>query len=93
MGAGGVAQAAHRAGHLDHHQCRYDHAKLAGADQAQRRDEGRELEALMMYHTALEAAGVTGYSWQQLCDDYALMLRLMIFDPVHDAVTGASESY
>lgn len=60
---------------------------------AQRRDAGHELEALMLYHTALEAAGVTGYSWEQLCDDYAMMLRLMIFDPVHDAVAGASESY
>ncbi|NTU79100.1 MAG: hypothetical protein HGA45_06815 [Chloroflexales bacterium] len=42
----------------------------------------------MLYHTAREAAGMTGYSWEQLCEDYALMLRLMIFDPVHDVVVG-----
>src|SRR5688572_15416310 len=41
----------------------------------------------------LTAAGVKGYSSDQLCDDYALMLRLMIFDPVHNAVAGSSESY
>jgi hypothetical protein len=59
---------------------------------AQRRDAGHELAALGMYHGALEAAGVR-YGWDELCDDYALMLRLMIFDPVHDAVAGAPASY
>jgi hypothetical protein len=59
----------------------------------QRRDEGHERAALRVYHAALAAAGVAGYSWEQLCDDYALMLRLMIFDPVHDAAAGAAESY
>jgi hypothetical protein len=59
---------------------------------AQRRDAGHELDALAIYHGALEAAGVR-YSWNQLCDDYATMLRLMILDPVHDAVAGATASY
>ncbi|NJO82839.1 MAG: phosphotransferase [Blastochloris sp.] len=45
---------------------------------AQRRDAGHELAALKLYHDALEAAGVNEYRWEQLCDDYELMLRLMI---------------
>lgn len=36
---------------------------------AQRRAEGHGLEVLMLHHTALETAGVTGYSREQLCDD------------------------
>lgn len=49
--------------------------------------------ALHHYHRALLAHGVRDYTFQQLQDDYRLMRYLLRFEPVGDALSGASGSY
>jgi hypothetical protein len=60
---------------------------------AQRKEAGREEKLLRRYHEALLAHGVTGYTWQDLLRDYRLCVLYMIFDPVWDQTSGASEAY
>jgi hypothetical protein len=49
--------------------------------------------ALRRYHRALLAHGVRDYPYSQLHEDYRLMRALRRFEPVSDALAGASESY
>jgi hypothetical protein len=58
------------------------------------RSEGRREERLLRrYHDALLANGVRGYTWDDLLTDYRLCVLYMIFDPVFDYASGASEAY
>jgi thiamine kinase-like enzyme len=59
----------------------------------QRKERGREENLLRRYHHALQAHGVSGYSWDALLADYRLCVLYMIFDPVWDQTSGASEAY
>lgn len=59
----------------------------------QRREDCRERRALRRYLSALQDAGVEGYTREQLEDDYRMVLIFMIFYPVWDAVNGADRSY
>jgi hypothetical protein len=59
----------------------------------QRKEAGREETLLRRYHNALLAHGVSGYTWHDLLTDYRLCILYMIFDPVWDQTSGASEAY
>jgi hypothetical protein len=59
----------------------------------QRYEQSREEQALRLYHAALCAQGVTGYTWDDLMTDYRLMITLMIFLPVWDQTEGSSREY
>jgi thiamine kinase-like enzyme len=59
----------------------------------QRNEGGREEKLLRRYHDALLAHGVNSYSWHDLLRDYRLCILYMIFDPVWDQTSGASETY
>lgn len=52
-----------------------------------------ERDALVQYHQALLARGVTGFELDQLFEDYRLMLIDMIFHPVWDTTYGADPAY
>lgn len=60
---------------------------------AQRHESDREARLLRHYHHTLQAAGVTGYSWDTLLADYRLMVAYMIFDPIWNQTSGASQAY
>jgi thiamine kinase-like enzyme len=60
---------------------------------AQRNEGGREEKLLRRYHDALVTHGVSDYSWPDLLRDYRLCVLYMIFDPVWDQTSGASEAY
>jgi hypothetical protein len=51
-----------------------------------------EEQLLRRYLAGLIGAGIN-YSWQQLCNDYRLMLAYMLFDPIWNAVAGADQAY
>ena len=53
----------------------------------------RESGLLRHYHQTLLASGVADYTWEQLLEDYRLMVAYMVFDPLWDQVSGADESY
>lgn len=59
----------------------------------QRKEAGREEKLLRRYHDKLQAHGVSCYSWPDLLRDYRLCVLYMIFDPVWDQTSGASEAY
>ncbi len=59
----------------------------------QRREDRREERLLRRYHEALQAHGVRGYGWEQLMTDYRLTVVLMVFDPIHDQVSGSGKNY
>ena len=59
----------------------------------QRHDTNRENRLLRRYHEILVEQGITGYTWDQLQQDYRLMLTLIVFFPIFDAVSGASHDY
>ncbi len=59
----------------------------------QRHANERETRLLRHYHDTLIQHGVTGYSWDQLWEDYRFMLALILFFPLFDAVSGASQHY
>lgn len=61
--------------------------------QEQRHQDQRELRCLRRYHAALQAHGVRGYSWDQLLDDYRLMLICMLQLTVWDQTNGSARSY
>ena len=52
-----------------------------------------EQRALEQYHAALRAASVKAYSLADLRTDYRHMVIHMLFDPIHDAVSGSPHSY
>lgn len=52
-----------------------------------------ERSLLRRYWQRLVARGITGYPWEQLVEDYRVMLAYMVFDPVFNAVSGASRAY
>jgi hypothetical protein len=60
---------------------------------AQRHEEGLEERLLRRYHNGLLTHGVRDYSWDDLLDDYRLMLALMIFDPIWNQTSGSDEAY
>jgi hypothetical protein len=59
----------------------------------QRRDGDRETRILHRYHEGLVAGGVTGYTWDQLCDDYRAGIICWVLVPIQDAHDGAAASY
>lgn len=59
----------------------------------QRHQNQRELRCLRRYHHALQARGVRDYSWDQLLDDYRLMLTCMLQLTVWDQTNGSARSY
>ncbi|MFL5733420.1 MAG: hypothetical protein ACJ78Q_09470 [Chloroflexia bacterium] len=59
----------------------------------QRGEGGREEGLLRRYHRGLVAHGVPAYGWEDLLRDYRLCVLYMIFDPVWDQTSGASEAY
>ena len=61
---------------------------------SQQRHQGeRESRLLRHYYDILIERGVMDYSWEQLLEDYRLMLTLILFFPIFDAVSGASYDY
>lgn len=59
----------------------------------QRAGDSLERTLLRRYWQRLVARGVVGYSWEQLVEDYRVMLAYMVFDPVFNAVSGAARAY
>lgn len=59
----------------------------------QRHEADRELRSLRRYHTALQAHGVRDYLWNELLDDYRLMLTCMLQLTVWDQTNGSDRSY
>lgn len=59
----------------------------------QRTGADLERSLLRRYWQRLVARGITGYPWEQLVEDYRVMLAYMVFDPVFNAVSGASRAY
>jgi Ecdysteroid kinase-like family len=59
----------------------------------QRREGERESGLLRHYYKILCQNGVTGYTWENLLEDYRLMLALIVFFPIFDAVSGAAYDY
>lgn len=60
---------------------------------AQRAEDDREERLLRRYHDALVAHSVSDYGWDELVQDYRLMLIYRIFLPVWDAVNGSRRAY
>lgn len=52
-----------------------------------------EERLLRLYWETLQLHGVMGYPWERLREDYKMMLGLMLFDPIQDAVRGSSAAY
>lgn len=52
-----------------------------------------ERELLELYYRTLVQRGVAGYSFDELWQDYRLMLTYMMFQPVWDFSYGAAEAY
>jgi len=61
--------------------------------QEQRRQDNREECILRRYHRQLEAGGVTGYSWEDLLQDYRHALIFWLLVPVQDKASGSSKEY
>lgn len=59
----------------------------------QRQANNREENLLRLYYDTLLAQGVENYSWENLQQDYRLMLSLIIFLVVWDATAGSSKAY
>ncbi|HYN89500.1 MAG TPA: phosphotransferase [Ardenticatenaceae bacterium] len=60
----------------------------------QQRQEGKRQERLLRrYHGVLQACGAGEYRWEQLLEDYKLMVALMLFDPIWNQTSGASQEY
>lgn len=59
----------------------------------QRHEDDREMCLLRRYHDILCDNGVSGYTWDDLLQDYRLMLALILFFPIFDAVSGAKHDY
>jgi thiamine kinase-like enzyme len=59
----------------------------------QRSEGGCEANLLRRYHAALTAQGLRGYDWADLMQDYRLCILYMLFDPIWDQTSGASEAY
>jgi hypothetical protein len=59
----------------------------------QRQEGGREERLLRRYHAGLLARGVQGYTWEDLLDDYRLMLIILLLYPVWDQTNGSARSY
>jgi thiamine kinase-like enzyme len=59
----------------------------------QRREGEQETKLLRRYHAAMTAQGVQGYGWPELMQDYRLCIMYMMFDPIWDQTSGASEAY
>lgn len=71
----------------------FDLAKLLATFWTPARQQLSTPYALHHYHRALLAQGVRDYTFRQLHEDYRLMRTLLRFEPVADALAGASESY
>jgi hypothetical protein len=59
----------------------------------QRHENRREDRLLRRYHRALQAAGIIDFTWDDLLTDYKLMITYMLFDPVWNQTSGASQAY
>jgi hypothetical protein len=59
----------------------------------QRQENQREHRLLELYWDTLQTYGVTEYSWESLQEDYKMMLALMVFDPIQNAIRGSSAPY
>jgi hypothetical protein len=55
----------------------------------QRHDGDREAEVLRRYHRRLVAGGVTGYTFDNLLNDYRHGLIFWVLVPVQDAADGS----
>lgn len=53
----------------------------------------QEMDLLERYHCRLIERRVTHYSIEKLNQDFDIMLALMLFDPVFNAVSGSAENY
>lgn len=59
----------------------------------QRHEADRERAMLRRYHAALQANGVTGFSWEQCLTDYQSGLIYWLLVPVQDRHGGAGKDY
>jgi hypothetical protein len=59
----------------------------------QRCEGDRERRLMRRYLAGLASKGVVEYSWDQLQNDYRLLLMYMIFYPVEDCMNGSAQSY
>jgi hypothetical protein len=59
------------------------------------RDQRRthERRCLQRYHDALLETGAAKYEWNDLIDDFRLMLALIAWDPVFDRTNGSPPTY
>ena len=60
---------------------------------AQRRENSREETMLRRYLTTLHAHGVTDYTWDNLLEDYRLMILMFMQVAICDQTNGSSRSY
>jgi thiamine kinase-like enzyme len=73
----------------------YDLANLCATfwTSAQRHEARREEQILRRYHTALQAYGVRGYTWDDLIADYQAGLIYWLLVPVQDRHDGSPKDY
>ena len=60
---------------------------------AQRQENRREETMLRRYLVTLHAHGVTNYTWEQLLEDYRLMIIIFLQVPIWDQTNGSERSY
>ncbi|GCE28274.1 aminoglycoside phosphotransferase [Dictyobacter alpinus] len=60
---------------------------------AQRHENDREINLLRRYFTTLQASGIIDYSWDQLLEDYRLMILVFLQVAIWDQTNGSSRSY
>ncbi len=60
---------------------------------AQRQENKREKTMLRQYVAALQAHGVTNYTWDQLLEDYRLMIMIFLQVAIWDQTNGSVRDY
>ncbi|GAC1633540.1 MAG: phosphotransferase [Ktedonobacteraceae bacterium] len=60
---------------------------------AQRQENEREETMLRLYLATLHAHGVTNYTWDQLLEDYRLMIIIFLQMAIWDQTNGSSRDY
>lgn len=60
---------------------------------AQRQENQREETMLRRYFAALQAHGVTNYTWDQLMEDYRLMIMIFLQVAIWDQTNGSVRDY
>ncbi len=60
---------------------------------AQRKENNREETMLRRYFATLSAHGVTNYTWEQLMEDYRLMIMFFLQQAIWDQTNGSRRDY